>query len=140
MTGTRELWSALGEQARLWSRTPIASAVSAQLPRNATQRATGVPGLIQGLQAGFGAMMTQPLKLGSVVPLLMNTGMMPGQVAVPEHELKQWLDAARRLEMALDWRLAPFPAARLPPYPCPPARARHAAHDVGVDQPAHLDS
>jgi hypothetical protein len=61
-------------------------------------------------------MMTQPLKLGSVVPLLMNTGMMPGQVAVPEHELKQWLDAARRLEMAHRSTVAWF-RSRLPGYP-----------------------
>lgn len=116
MTATRELWTALGEQARLWSRTPIASAVSAQLPRSVSQPATGVRGLLQDLYDGFGGIMTQPLTMGSVVASLMNAGMMPRQTAPPEHELKQWLDAARRVEMAHRSTVAWF-RSRLPGYP-----------------------
>lgn len=116
MTVTRELWTAVGEQARLWGDTPTASAVSSQLPRNAPQRATGVPGLLQELHAGFGSMMTQPLRHGSTVPPLMTVGMMPGRAASPEHELNLWLDLARRLEMAHRSTVAWF-RSRLPSYP-----------------------
>lgn len=115
MTVTREVWAALDDQAQLWAQTPIAAAVTAQLPKNSSQ-ATGVPGFLQELRAGFGRMMTQPLTLGSAVPLNMNAGMMPVSATPPEQELKQWLDAAKRLETAHRSTIAWF-RSRLPGYP-----------------------
>lgn len=122
------LWKAIQEQAASWTVTSAFERFAAQLPRNAHQRSTGLPGVLQRLDAGGGAVGSRPLRLGTSVPpdlLEKLPGPVPaelGKEPEPEdlsEEFMLWLDGARRVAWAhLD--TVAWVRSRLPGYPSMP--------------------
>jgi hypothetical protein len=115
MTLGAELWTTVWKQADVWSETPAVKAFQDQLPRYASQRTDGVPGVLQELHAGFAAQMVHPLRLGTIVPSLLQAdfGIRGAQRGA---ELDRWLAAAGRIEHAHRATIA-WVRSRLPGYP-----------------------
>lgn len=114
------LWTAVEEQATAWAVTPIFERFAAQLPRNASQRRIGVPGLLQRMQVG-----SHLLQLGSTAPFML--GQLPDLQGIPgpnsadvAERLPAWLEDARRVESAHRDTIA-WIRSRLPGYPSLPA-------------------
>lgn len=116
---TPELWRTLGDLADAWRRTPPLERFARDLPENASQRQRGLPGMLQHIQAGASALISNPLLLATRLP--MAAGAIPG---VDEQQLRgthgDWLVAAHRVEAAHRRTLA-WLRARLPGYPNLPA-------------------
>lgn len=113
------LWSAIRDQAQAWSATPVFGRFTKQLPRNSDQRTTGIPGVLQELEAGGAEISARPLRLGSSIPRMLDV--------VPGINLRQvgpawtsWLDTAQKVESAHRMTIA-WLRARLPGYPILPA-------------------
>lgn len=112
-----ELWRTLSHQATIWSTTPAVQRFARELPRNAGQRSSGLPGLLQSLQAGGAHVDGQPFRLVSLVPFFMQ---LPGRDAdVDAEELNEWLAVGRRVEWAHRGTIA-WIRSRLPGYPSIP--------------------
>ncbi len=113
------LWEAIDQHATAWAATPAFDRFAAQLPRRAPQRQTGLPGLLQHLQAGGGWVGSMPLRLGFTTPWLLEE--MPGVDAVDLGvTLTSWLEDAQRVESAHRDTVA-WLRSRLPGYPMLPA-------------------
>lgn len=121
-----ELWGAAWRLADAWSETPGVKDLAATLPRNQQLQnrglgATGIPALLQHLEAGA-RMMMKPLMLGSRVPALLDQPFFSQEAsAVDPSELAAWVTMANQIEaahrMTLAWlrsRLAGYPILRAP--------------------------
>lgn len=113
------LWEAIREQAPAWATTPAFARFAAQLPRNAPQRESGLPGLLQGVEAGVHCVSSQPLRLGSSIAALV--GWIPGlNPASLGRTWTSWLEDARRVDSAHRDTVA-WLRSRMPGYPSLPA-------------------
>lgn len=95
--GEAALWEAVAEHASAWADLPVVRRFAAQLPRNASQRSRGLPGLLQHVTASGGMVASRPLRLGTNVPQMLSVvdgGVPPVRPAV----LNQWLEDATRVE------------------------------------------
>lgn len=110
-----QLWTAIDEQASSWRATSVFERFVAQLPRNAPQRVTGLPGKLQEMQAAGAWVGSRPLRLASSIPGLLEV--MPGLEPVPLHaEWTSWLVGAQQVERAHRETVA-WVRSRLPGYP-----------------------
>ncbi|XVV15715.1 hypothetical protein ACQP2X_15635 [Actinoplanes sp. CA-131856] len=112
------LWQAVAEHASAWANLPVLLRFAAQLPRNAGKQSSGLPGLLQHVDAG-GGMVSCPLRLGTNVPQMLP--LVHGHASsVPQDVLKMWLEDANLVERAhrvtVSWL-----RSRLPGYPRLPA-------------------
>lgn len=115
------LWEAVREQVPGWAATPAFGRFAAQLPRNAPQRQSGLPGLLQAV--GAGRVSAQPLRLGSSIAGLigwlqgLDSGLRPDSLG---KTWTSWLDDARRVDSAHRDTVA-WLRSRMPGYPSLPA-------------------
>lgn len=117
--GEAALWEAVAEQATAWADLPVVRRFAEQLPRNASQRSRGLPGLLQHLTASGGMVDSRPLRLGTDVPQMLSV-VGSGAPAVRTAILNQWLEDAVRVEGAHRVTVA-WLRSRLPRYPQLPA-------------------
>jgi hypothetical protein len=115
---TTQLWRAIGEQAAAWRATPTISRFVRELPRNARQRTKGLPGLLQGMQAGAGFVDALPLRLATNLRLA--AAVMDVDPKQLEADHGDWLAAVGQAEGAHRATVA-WLRARLPGYPALPA-------------------
>src|SRR4051794_13733633 len=115
---TTQLWRAIGEQAAAWRATPTISRFVRELPRNARQRTKGLPGLLQGMQAGAGFVDALPLRLATNLRLA--AAVMDVDPKQLEADHGDWLAAVGQAEGAHRATVA-WLWARLPGYPALPA-------------------
>jgi hypothetical protein len=122
-----ELWAAIWKLADTWSQTPLIQEIASTLPRNQPlekrgDSAVGIPALLQHLDVHAGMMM-KPLMYASRIPALLDQPLLAGfgMPAIDQAELRQWLQAAARLERAhratLSWlraSLTGYPILRAP--------------------------
>lgn len=113
------LWQAVAEHASAWAHLPVLRRFATQLPRNAGQRSSGLPGLLQHVSAGGGMVASHPLRLGTNVPQMLPLAH-GGAPSVPPDVLKAWLEDASRVEGAHRVTVA-WLRSRLPGYPRLPA-------------------
>ncbi len=113
------LWEAIREQAPVWAATPAFGRFAAQLPRNAPQRQSGLPGLLQAVEAGVDHVSGRPLRLGSSIAGLIGwlQGLDPDSLG---GTWTSWLDDARRVDSAHRDTVA-WLRSRMPGYPSLPA-------------------
>jgi hypothetical protein len=109
-----EMWSAIRKQAMAWRETPTLIRFKAELPRNASQRSSGIPGLLQSAHAGAGALFANPMRLATALGAVV--GQMPGLEERDRQENAAWLDSASRVEQAHRLTIA-WIRSRLPGYP-----------------------
>ncbi len=114
---TENLWSAVRIQAAAWAVTPVFVEFARQLPRNASQRSEGIPGLLQRVQAGVSVVGESPLRLATNLQLALTV--MPEEQRELQKHL-QWFDTAQRVEGAHRLTIA-WLRSRLPGYPNLPA-------------------
>ncbi|MBB4919116.1 YlbF family regulator [Streptosporangium saharense] len=119
------LWKAIEEQSVVWASIPLFRRFADHLPRNAPQRAAGLPGLLQTIQASASWAAARPLRLGFAIPWLLEQlekfGGLPGPKPQDLGEvLVSWLNAAQRVESAHRDTVA-WLRSRLPGYPALPA-------------------
>ena len=121
------LWSSILELSEEWSKTPIAGAVSEQLPRNNPPsslgiHSNGVPSFLQRLNASYHTFL-HPMMLGTRVQALKEEPLpiLAEESLVDGDALNAWLGNATRLEYAhrlfLEWirsRLPGYPNLRAP--------------------------
>jgi hypothetical protein len=114
-----QLWKAIREQATAWAVTPAFQRFATQLPRNARQRITGLPGLLQHLEAAGGGVGSRPLRLASNIPRMLDVipGLDLGSLGMT---WTSWLNDAQRVESAHRDTVA-WIRSRLPGYPLLPA-------------------
>jgi hypothetical protein len=117
------LWEAIREQAPAWAAMPAFGRFAAQLPRNAPQRQSGLPGLLQAVEAAVDRVSGQPLRLGSSIAGLIGwlQGLDPD--SHPDslgRTWTSWLDDARRVDSAHRDTVA-WLRSRMPGYPSLPA-------------------
>lgn len=122
-----DLWAAIWNLADSWSQTPLVQEIAATLPRNQPLKkrgdsAVGISALLQHLDMRAGSMM-KPLMYASRIPALLNQPLLSGfgMPAIDQDELREWLEAAAKLERAhrvtLGWlraSLAGYPILRAP--------------------------
>lgn len=113
------LWQAVAEHASAWANLPVFLRFAAQLPRNAGQRSSGLPGLLQHVSAGGGMVASHPLRLGTNVPEMLPL-VHADASSVPPDVLEAWLEDASRVEGAHRVTVA-WLRSRLPGYPRLPA-------------------
>jgi hypothetical protein len=113
------LWEAIREQASAWAATPALVRFAAQLPRNAPQRQSGLPGLLQQVEAGVHCVSSWPLRLGSSIVGMAGwvQGLDPDSLG---RAWTSWLDDARRVDSAHRDTVA-WLRSRMPGYPSLPA-------------------
>ncbi len=115
------LWRAVNELALTWAQLPLVQRFAAVLPRNASQRTSGIPGRLQTMQAGGANISEFPLRLTRNVQLMSR---MPdrsfSQARPAPQEWDAWLDTALRVETAHRVTIA-WLRARMPGYPNLPA-------------------
>ncbi len=113
------LWEMIREQATVWAGIPIFQRFAAQLPRNAPQRVSGLPGLLQHVEAGGGRVSECPLLLGSDIPPMIAVipGLDPRSLGTT---WTSWLRDAQRVEFAHRDTVA-WIRSRIPGYPSLPA-------------------
>lgn len=109
------LWESVAEQAMTWAELPRVRRFAAQLPRNASQRSDGLPGFLQLVDASGGVTNSQPLRLGTDVPMML-TVLGGAQASVPPAVLSGWLEDAVQVEHAHRITIA-WLRSRLPGYP-----------------------
>lgn len=114
-----ELWKALDQQAQAWRSSPVVESFIAELPRNATQRSQGVPGLLQELQAGFSGFGRRPLRMASFLPFALS-GPQFGRAKPDPEVFNKWTALAQQVEVAHRETIA-WLRATLPGYPIIPA-------------------
>src|SRR5436309_413236 len=93
------VWDAIREQASAWAVTPALGRFAAQLPRNVPQHQSGLPGLLQQVEAGVHCVSIWPLRLGSSIAGM--AGWLPHLDPDSLGEAwTSWLDDARRVDSA----------------------------------------
>lgn len=117
--GEAALWEAVAEHASAWADLPVVRRFAAQLPRNASQRSRGLPGLLQHVTASGGMVASRPLRLGTNVPQMLSV-VDGGAPSVRPAVLNQWLEDATRVEGVHRVTVA-WLRSRLPGYPQLPA-------------------
>ena len=115
METTAKLWQAVADQAQVWSTLKPVVDVRDGLPKNTGRKENEVAIFIQNLTAGHARVMTNPLRLGSIVLNLRQQDMALG-ASPPEKKLNDWLDAAIAVELAHQDSMA-WLRSRLPSYP-----------------------
>lgn len=126
------LWEAVAEQADAWKDLPVVRRLAAPLPRNADQRSTGLPGLLQHVTASGGEVAARPLRLGTGVPMMLPL-LASGAPHVPTGVLHAFLDDANRVEGAHRVTVA-WLRSRLPGYPQLPAPQLAPATPLTTDE------
>lgn len=118
-SGEAALWEAVAEHASAWADLPVVRRFAAQLPRNASQRSRGLPGLLQHVTASGGMVASRPFRLGTNVPQMLSVvaGDAP---SIRPAVLNQWLEDATRVEGVHRVTVA-WLRSRLPGYPQLPA-------------------
>lgn len=111
---TEALWSVIRAQAAAWAATPVLAAFARELPRNATQRSKGLPGLLQEAQAGAASICAHPLRLATYLPLALSVMPLREEQEIQNH--RAWFEASKRVEAAHRLTIA-WLRARLPGYP-----------------------
>lgn len=114
-----ELWQALRDQAYAWRETDVVQRFARELPRNAGNGSTGLPGLLRHAHAGAAALMSRPMRYAS------GLGMVADVVPEVDPDVLrdvhgEWLDAAGQVETAHRLTVA-WLRSRLPGYPRLPA-------------------
>lgn len=109
------LWRAVEDQAKVWQDVDVVEAFSAALPRNASDQGSGLPRLLQELDAAGAWVNSRPLRAASSVKMLLGQPR-PLIPTGPSSELNKWLDLARPVEAALVRNVA-WLRSRLPGYP-----------------------
>jgi hypothetical protein len=115
------LWRAVSALATTWAGTPMIQCLAADLPRNAAQRVSGVPGRLQEMEAGGAGISGHPLRL--VLAVHQMNAMPSGPVSQGPpgpQEWAQWLTAAATAETAHRFMIA-WLRSRMPGYPDLPA-------------------
>lgn len=112
------VWTAVKDLANGWASLPKVRRFAAELPRNASQRMTGIPGLLQEMQAGGGDISGYPTRIIPAIQLMLHFPLISNRV-LPQGwgawlELAQHVEAAHRLTVA--WL-----RSHLPGYPNLPA-------------------
>lgn len=113
------LWETIREQAKAWAAVPIFQRFASQLPRNAPQPTSGLPGLLQQIQAGDPFFGSRLLLHASHIPMMLHVipGLDPGILGTT---WTSWLDDARSVETAHRDTVA-WVRSRLRGYPLLPA-------------------
>lgn len=113
------LWESIHEQAAAWAAVPTFQRFAAQLPRNAPQRQSELPELLQNVEARGGRISACPLRARTEISL-----MAPLMQGVDPRSLgttwTSWLQDAQRVELAHRDTVA-WIRSRLPGYPSLPA-------------------
>ncbi len=117
--GEAALWEAVARQASVWADLPVIRRFAAQLPRNASQRSLGLPGLLQHVTASGGEVAGRPLRSGTNVPQMLSI-VGDGVPSVDQGVLHQWLEDASYVEGVHRVTIA-WLRSRLPRYPQLPA-------------------
>jgi hypothetical protein len=113
-----DLWQAVNDLSRTWADLPVVQRFAAALPRNASQRSTGIPGRLQEMEASGAQISAQPLRLS--IPLRMMQHMPSLQTQPSPQEWKAWPELAVRIE-AVHWLAVAWLRSRVPGYPNLPA-------------------
>lgn len=112
-----DLWRAVSNLANLWSGMPVVRRLASDLPRNAAQRADGIPGRLQELEAGGAGISARPLRVASIVRARRNWPSSPMSQGPPDPgEWQQWFRAAAAVEIAHQGTLS-WLRSRMPRYP-----------------------
>lgn len=112
------LWRAVNDLAQTWASLPLVRQFAADLPRNASQRSTGIPGRLQEMEAGGVPISAQPLRLSILGQLVQQ---MPTLQAQPmPRQWESWLATAQIVEVAHRMSVA-WLRSRMPGYPIFPA-------------------
>lgn len=112
------LWRAVSDLAQTWARLPLVQRFAAELPRNASQRSTGIPRRLQEMEAGGGQISAQPLLVSISIGMMQQ---MPSLQAQPSpQQWESWLEVVRRVEAAHRLTVA-WLRSRIPGYPSLPA-------------------
>lgn len=115
------LWAAVFSLAAAWAGTPVVRRFAPNLPRNAAQRASGVPGRLQEMEAGGAGISARPLRLTQTVRLMSRMPPSPISQGPPDtREWAQWLAVAAAAETAHRAMIA-WLRSRMPRYPDLPA-------------------
>jgi hypothetical protein len=114
------MWRAVSDLSALWSQVPLVQHFAAELPRNAPQRSTGVPGRLQGIEAGGGPISEHPLRLTRSIRLMLAVPNPFLDVQPSAAQWNAWFDTAMRVESAHRLTVA-WLRSRVPGYPDLPA-------------------
>jgi hypothetical protein len=123
------VWNAVREQAECWSTAPSVTLLVDTLRQPPGEATTEVPGILRELKAGYGGAMTNALRLGFVVEMLVaDTSRGPGESAATSQALQEWIRVAQAVERAHRLTIA-WVRSRLPDYPVirAPQLARNTA-------------
>lgn len=115
------LWRAVSSLAVAWAGTPVVQRFTPDLPRNATQRVTGISGRLQELGAGGAGISGRPLRLTYTISRMSGMPSSPFSQGSPEpRDWARWLTAAAAAETAHRTTIA-WLRSRMPRYPDLPA-------------------
>jgi hypothetical protein len=121
MTKKAQLYFAVREQSAAWASLPIVSTFTAELPRNASQKSSGLPGTLQEAQASISFVGSEPMRLATNLRAALSGA--PGRIRFEDFRSTygDWYEIAHRIEAAhrtsVAWlraQLPGFPLLRVP--------------------------
>lgn len=129
------LWRSVRDLAAAWQDTDTVQRFAQQLPRNADQRSTGLPGTLQHAHAAAGSLMAHPMRYATALRIASSVVPQIDPVSL-RAEHGEWFDAAERVEAANRLTIA-WLRARLPSYPRLPAPQLAPGTPLTTDEFSH---